>query len=303
MKIRRFWKLAAHMAHSSERGKFTMQIYNYLHVASTRKRGKKNNVQRWQWKKRERYSSIYKGRYTGLGNVSCGISFGLYRLSSSWCSLEAESDDIVSTIVSSPWTWNTCIETFHRFFFFFSFFNLLSFPFLRKGRFSPRFSEWNVNFDARKLKKKVLSNYLSIAIFKIKAFVSFNYILPSSFHIFCIELDFFGIFFARVEKEKKKKIIWAHTYELFNIQCLFVFQYDLGCWIYKFVGKEENWILFEKYRQRWDEYFNDIQQRVISRVALYPLKYNVKTANFNQPSNNLATTACNKKLTTRINNP
>lgn len=140
------------------------------------------------------------------GHVSCGISFGLYRLSSSWCSLEAESDDIVSTIVSSPWTWNTCIETFHRFFFFFSFFNLLSFPFLRKGRFSPRFSEWNVNFDARKLKKKkVLSNYLSIAIFKIKAFVSFNYILPSSFHIFCIELDFFGIFFARVEKEKKKK--------------------------------------------------------------------------------------------------
>lgn len=112
----------------------------------------------------------------------------------------------ISTIVSSPWTWNTCIETFHRFFFFFSFFNLLSFPFLRKGRFSPRFSEWNVNFDARKLKKKkVLSNYLSIAIFKIKAFVSFNYILPSSFHIFCIELDFFGIFFARVEKEKKKK--------------------------------------------------------------------------------------------------
>lgn len=205
MKIRRFWKLAAHMAHSSERGKFTMQIYNCLHVASTRKRGKKNNVQRWQWKKRERYSSIYKGRYTGLGNVSCGISFGLYRLSSSWCSLEAESDDIVSTIVSSPWTWNTCIETFHRFFFF-SFFNLLSFPFLRKGRFSPRFSEWNVNFDARKLKKKkVLSNYLSIAIFKIKAFVSFNYILPSSLHIFCIELDFFGIFFARVEKEKKKK--------------------------------------------------------------------------------------------------
>lgn len=124
----------------------------------------------------------------------------------------------------------------------------------------------------RKLKKeKMLSNYSSIVIFKIKGFVSFNYILPSSFHIFGIGLDFFGIFFARVEKKKKKRIIWAHTYELFNIQCLFVFQYDLGCWIYKFVGKEGNWI--EKYRQRWDEYFNDIQQRVISRVALYPLKY------------------------------
>lgn len=53
----------------------------------------------------------------------------------------------------------------------------------------------------------MLSNYSSIVIFKIKGFVSFNYILPSSFHIFGIGLDFFGIFFARVEKKKKKRII------------------------------------------------------------------------------------------------
>lgn len=152
-----------------------------------------------------------------------------------------------------------------------SFFNnLLSFPFLRKGRFSPRFSEWNVNFESWK-RKKCFRTIRQLLFSKSK--VSFRSI------IFChllsiflvLDLTFSEYFSHELRKKKKKRIIWAHTYELFNIQCLFVFQYDLGCWIYKFVGKEGNWI--EKYRQRWDEYFNDIQQRVISRVALYPLKY------------------------------
>lgn len=73
------------------------------------------------------------------GHVSCGISFGLYRLSSSWCSLEAESDDIHDRFFSVDMEY--MYRNVSSIFFFFSFFNLLSFPFLRKGRFSPRFSE------------------------------------------------------------------------------------------------------------------------------------------------------------------
>lgn len=107
---------------------------------------------------------------------------------------------------------------------------------------------------------------------------------------------FLTLTFSRKLKKKRKEI-WARTYELFNIQCLLVFQYDLGYWIYKFVGKEENWILFEKYRQRTNKQW----QRVISCVALYLFfKTSVKTVNFNQPNNNNNNNnlACNKKLTT-----
>lgn len=84
------------------------------------------NVDNKKKKKKGKGKDIHKGRYTQDSREFRGISLGLYRLTSSWCSLEAENYDIVSVgSFSSPWTWSVYI---YRLFFSF---NLPPLPFLR----------------------------------------------------------------------------------------------------------------------------------------------------------------------------
>ena len=211
MRIQRFEK-AGGDGYLSRNGNLFAKLFACC--VDTKEKGGKKNVQRRQKKKKERKKE--KERYT---QRTIHREFRVEFLSACIGSrhlgvpFKAENDDIQDRIL-------LCghgvyiYRTFYRSFFFFS---SSSLTFLR-FRFLETWSSF-------------LSLSLSLSL-------SFNVIF------------FFWHWHFRASWKKKRKEIWARTYELFNIQCLLVFQYDLGYWIYKFVGKEENWILFEKYRQR-----------------------------------------------------